>query len=142
MDNQTPQESSPSPKQETLNCSNIIVGQKISPIKLERAKQLRRQMTQAEKILWQHLRANRLNGLHFRRQQIIDGFIVDFYCHSARLVVEVDGGIHKQQVEYDEERDRILSGRALRLLRIQNEEVMENLDRVLLCISQACCEKI
>jgi very-short-patch-repair endonuclease len=57
---------------------------------------------------WQHLRANQLNGLHFRRQQIIDGFIADFYCHVARLVIEVDGEIHQQQAEYDAERDRVL----------------------------------
>jgi very-short-patch-repair endonuclease len=54
--------------------NHIITGQKISPNKLQRAQQLCRQMTPEEKILWQHLRANRLNGLHFRRQQIIDGF--------------------------------------------------------------------
>ncbi len=74
---------------------NIVIGQKVSPSKVERTKEFRRQMTPEEKILWQRLRANRLNGLHFRRQQIIDGFIVDFYCHSAGVVVEVDGEIHQ-----------------------------------------------
>ncbi|NJN96810.1 MAG: DUF559 domain-containing protein [Anaerolineales bacterium] len=95
-------------------------------------------MTQEEKILWQYLRANRLNGLHFRRQQVIDGFIADFYCHAARLVIEVDGEIHQQQVEYDAERDRILSARGLRLLRIKNEEVRQNLNSVLARIAKAC----
>jgi very-short-patch-repair endonuclease len=85
----------------------IIRGQYIHPKKLDRAKQLRTQMTPAEKLLWQHLRNNRLNGLHFRRQQIIDGFIVDFYCHAARVVIEVDGEVHQNQREYDDERDRL-----------------------------------
>jgi len=61
-----------------MNKKNIITGQKVSPEKLERAKELRREMTPAERRLWQRLRANRLDGWHFRRQQVIDGFIVDF----------------------------------------------------------------
>ncbi|MGD1701555.1 endonuclease domain-containing protein [Dapis sp. BLCC M229] len=120
---------------------NIIIGQKVSPSKVERAKEFRRQMTPTEKILWQHLRANRLNGWHFRRQQIIDGFIVDFYCHSAGVVVEIDGEIHQQQVEYDVERDRILNLRGIRLLRFKNEEVRQQLERVLISIARVCSEE-
>jgi very-short-patch-repair endonuclease len=135
MDNLTPQQHSPLKKGET---HNIVIGQKVTRIKIQRAKELRRQMTQEEKILWQHLRANQLNGLHFRRQQIIDGFIADFYCHAARLVIEVDGEIHQQQAEYDAERDRVLSARGLRLLRIKNEGVRQNLDSVLARIAKAC----
>lgn len=117
---------------------NIIIGQKINFTKHEIAKELRRNMTPEEKILWQHLRSNRLNGLHFRRQQIIDGFIVDFYCHAAGLVIEVDGKIHEQQIEYDLERDRILSARGFCLLRVKNEDVRNNLDEVLRWIAEAC----
>jgi very-short-patch-repair endonuclease len=62
---------------------NIIPGQKITKEKLHRARQLRHDMTPAERVLWQELRANKL-GVHFRRQQIMAGFIVDFYCHKAR----------------------------------------------------------
>jgi len=138
MNNLTPQQS-PTPKQELTN--NIVIGQKVTPIKVQRAKELRHKMTQEEKILWQHLRANQLNGLHFRRQQIIDGFIADFYCHAARLVIEVDGEIHQQQAEYDAERDRVLLARGLRLLRIKNEEVRQNLNSVLMRIATACCEE-
>ncbi|MEC4892854.1 MAG: DUF559 domain-containing protein [Oscillatoria sp. PMC 1051.18] len=98
-------------------------------------------MTEEEKILWSHLRVNRLNGFHFRRQQIIDGFIADFYCHAADLIIEVDGKIHEKQVEYDEERDRLLSSRGLILLRIKNEEVKENLDGILERIAVACSQK-
>lgn len=108
---------------------------------MQLAKEFRRQMTPAEKILWQHLRGNRLKGLHFRRQQIIDGFIADFYCHAARLVIEVDGKIHELQAEYDAERDRVLLARGLHLLRIRNEEVVQEIDRVLMLIAQVCGEK-
>ncbi len=119
---------------------NIVIGQKVASAKVQRAKELRQQMTEEEKILWQCLRANRLNGSHFRRQQVIDGFIVDFYCHAARLVIEVDGAIHQQQAEYDTERDQILASRGLRLLRIKNKAVMQELDSVLIRIATACCE--
>ena len=101
----------------------IIKRQKVDSAKIQRAKDLRRQMTEEERLLWKRLRTHRLAGLHFRRQQIIDGFIVDFYCHTAGFIVEVDGPVHDQQAEYDAERDRILAARDLRILRIRNEEV-------------------
>lgn len=119
---------------------NIVVGQKVDATKLQRAKELRRAMTGAERMLWERLRGNRLHGFHFRRQQVIDGFIADFYCHAAGLVVEVDGGVHAQQTEYDSERDRVLSQRGVRVLRINNEEIQTNLDGVLARITQACEE--
>ncbi|MEL7038141.1 MAG: DUF559 domain-containing protein [Cyanobacteria bacterium J06592_8] len=110
---------------------NIIIGQKITPEKYQRSKQLRQQMTPEERILWEKLRRNNINGLHFRRQQIIDGFIVDFYCHQARLVIEVDGEVHNQQLESDQERDQILSAKGLKILRVTNQDVKNNLQEVL-----------
>ena len=68
----------------------MIPGQRVTKEKVERSRELRREITLAEKTLWDELRANKL-GIHFRRQQIIAGFIVDFYCHKAALVVEVNG---------------------------------------------------
>src|SRR3970040_490684 len=94
---------------------NIVIGQKVSRELQERARELRRNMTPGERILWQKLRHNRLNGLQFRRQQIIDSYIVDFYCHSNALVVEVDGDIHDLQKEYDEEREAHLQARGFRI---------------------------
>ena len=73
--------------------SNIIRGQRNRRQKQAFAKKLRAKMTDYEKILWKRLRTNKLLGLHFRRQQIIDGFIVDFYCHKTKLIIEIDGGI-------------------------------------------------
>jgi very-short-patch-repair endonuclease len=89
---------------------NVVIGQKVSQELKERAKELRQNQTPAEKILWERLRHNHLNGLQFRRQQIIDQYIVDFYCHSKALIVEVDGAIHDMQQDYDAERDQRLIG--------------------------------
>jgi very-short-patch-repair endonuclease len=108
---------------------NIIPGQIVTKEKLQRAKELRRDMTPAEKILWQELRANKL-GVHFRRQQVIAGFIVDFYCHKAALVIEVDGDIHDLQQEEDARRENVLSEMGLRIVRFGNEEVMRDLSAV------------
>jgi very-short-patch-repair endonuclease len=115
----------------------ITTGQKINPAKLERAQELRRNMTLAERRLWHRLRTNKLDGFHFRRQQIIDGFIVDFYCHAVGLVVEVDGAMHHEQLEYDVERERVLEARELRILRFRNEEVLTDIESVLTRIQAA-----
>lgn len=104
---------------------NIVTNQKVTKEKLQRAKELRREMTPAEKILWEELRANKL-GVHFRRQQVIQGFIVDFYCHKAALVVEVDGDIHDLQQEEDVRREKALSALGLRVVRFGNDEVVRN----------------
>lgn len=99
---------------------NIVIGQKIRSRTLEAAKYLRTNQTPQEKKLWERLRSNRLDGLHFRRQQVIDHFIVDFYCHSAGLVIELDGSVHvdPEQHAYDIERDQTIAQRGLRILRI------------------------
>jgi very-short-patch-repair endonuclease len=110
----------------------IIPGQRVAKEKLERARELRLEMTPAEKILWQELRGNKL-GVHFRRQQVIAGFIVDFYCHKADLVIELDGSVHEgdEQKESDTERDKVLSKLELRVLRFRNEDLIKNLSGVL-----------
>jgi len=111
---------------------NIIPGQRVTKEKLARARELRREMTLAEKILWQELRGNKL-GVHFRRQQVITGFIVDFYCHKADLVIELDGNVHAgdEHKESDAERDKVLSEMGLRVFRFRNEDVIKNLPGVL-----------
>jgi very-short-patch-repair endonuclease len=117
---------------------NIIRGQTVSYEMHERAKKLRREMTPAEKILWKELRANKLNGLHFRRQQVVDGYFADFYCHQQELIVEVDGDIHGIQEEYDADREAHLIARGFRILRFKNEDVFKNLPAVLKKIVEAC----
>ena len=118
---------------------NIVIGQEISRELQERARELRKNMTPAEEILWEKLRHNQLNGLQFRRQQIINPFIVDFYCHAKALVVEVDGDIHDLQQEYDAERSNYLVARGFHILRVTNDDVKNNLVTVLQKISEACC---
>jgi len=95
------------------------------------ARDMRRQPTKEEAHLWYRLRAGRLNGLHFRRQQIIEGYIVDFYCHAAGLVIELDGSVHSDTVPHDRERDLILSRRGLTILRFRNDEVFHDTSLVL-----------
>lgn len=108
---------------------NIVTGQKVTQEKLQRAKELRREMTPAEKILWEELRANKL-GVHFRRQQVIAGFIVDFYCHKSALVIEVDGDIHDLQQEEDARREKVLRELGLMIVRFKNDDVVRNLSAV------------
>ena len=108
-----------------------IVNGRIAPLKLALAKTMRREMTQSESRLWVQLRSNRCRGLHFRRQQVIDGFIADFYCHALSLIVEVDGGIHERQADYDRMRDRILCGRGLRVVRFSIDRIQSDLTAVL-----------
>ena len=81
--------------------------------------------------MWTRLRAGRLERIHFRRQQIIEPFIVDFYCHQAALVIEVDGSVHLDQEEYDRQRNYDLQMLGLRVMRFSNTDVDQNLEGVL-----------
>jgi very-short-patch-repair endonuclease len=121
---------------------NIIPGQRVAKEKLERARELRREMTPAEVILWQERRGNKL-GAHFRRQQVIAGFIVDFYCHKAGLVIELDGDIHEddEQKENDAKRDKALNELGLRIIRFRNEEVLMDLSHVVEIIQKQVSTK-
>ena len=119
----------------------IVKGQKITADKAVLAKHLRQRMTPAERLLWERLRAKQLFGFHFRRQQIIQGYIVDFYCHSTGVVVEVDGGIHQEQRDADNFREQVIQALGLRILRVTNSEVIENLDDVLRQIEVICTNR-
>lgn len=122
-----------------MSIKNIVTDQRVTKEKLQRAKELRREMTPAEKILWEELRANKL-GVRFRRQQVIQGFIVDFYCHKSALVVEVDGDIHDLQQEEDERREKVLTEIGLRIVRFRNDEVVRSLSAVVGKIRDAISE--
>ena len=108
---------------------NIIPGQRVTKEKVERSRELRREMTPAENLLWQEVRAKKL-GVRFRRQQIIAGFIVDFYCHRAALVIEVDGDIHDLQQEEDLRRETVLKELGLTMVRFRNEDLRKDLPAV------------
>ena len=84
---------------------------------INRAKQMRQEMTDAEKGLWQYLRAHRLNGYKFRRQQPIGTYIVDFVCTQPKLIIEADGSQHQTQQDYDENRSAYLNSLGFTVLR-------------------------
>ena len=88
-------------------------------------------MTEAEKRLWQALRAHRLNGFSFRRQTPVGPYIVDFICHEHRLIVEVDGGQHAERLVADSERTRVLESMGYLILRFWNNDVLSNIDGAL-----------
>jgi very-short-patch-repair endonuclease len=100
------------------------------------ARQLRGKQTDTESLLWSRLRAHRLFGLKFRRQQPIGVYIVDFLCPEKKLIVELDGGQHQDRAEYDEARDAWLKSEGYTVLRDWNNEVMGNLEGVLEDIGQ------
>ena len=102
----------------------------------DRARELRRNMTDAERALWRRLRMRQLAGQRFRRQQPIGDYIVDFACPAARLVVEVDGGQHAEE-ERDAARTRWLESRGYRVLRFWNNEVLGQIDGVLAVIEES-----
>jgi very-short-patch-repair endonuclease len=95
------------------------------------ARRLRRNLTDAERKLWWRLRDRRLDGWKFRRQAPIEGFIVDFLCIDARLIIELDGGQHAVRVEADARRTAILEVAGFHVLRFWNNDVLTNLDGVL-----------
>ena len=105
----------------------------------QRARQLRRNLTEEEKILWKKLRNRKFHGLKFLRQHPIvydeiNGrvlyFIPDFYCSEAKTIIEIDGKIHDFQKDYDDRREEILRNTGLKILRFKNEEI-KNISEVL-----------
>ncbi len=96
-----------------------------------RAWSLRLNQTAAEQLLWQRLRAGRLNGHKFRRQVAIDPYIADFVCHAARLIVELDGSQHVDAASYDERRCRYLEAQGWQVLRFWNNDVSQRMEGVL-----------
>ena len=104
----------------------VVQGQHVQSDKLAVAKRVRREMTGPERTLWRLLRRNALDGFHFRRQQVIEGYIVDFYCDVAKLAIELDGTVHHDHGEYDESRDNVISRRGVRVLRISNEAMRDS----------------
>ena len=94
---------------------------------------LRKTQTGAEEIMWQNLRNRKILGFKFRRQHPLDKYIADFYCHEAKLVIEIDGKIHNlpEQQEYDKNRSLHIEEMGIKVIRFTNEEVYNNLDQVL-----------
>jgi very-short-patch-repair endonuclease len=97
----------------------------------EFARALRKTPTRAEDLVWERLRGSRFCGAKFRRQVPFDRYVVDFTCHSAKLVVELDGAQHEWFSDYDAGRTEILQGHGVRVVRFTNDEVRGDIDSVL-----------
>jgi very-short-patch-repair endonuclease len=115
-----------------LKTSGVIKLQYLSAGKLRQAREMCVYMTSAEVLLWERLRRNQL-GVKFRRQQIIEGYIADFYCEAARLIIEVDGAVHEnaERKAVDEHRRNVFRKRGLRELRFSNSQVETELEAVI-----------
>ncbi|OWK73817.1 hypothetical protein CBW16_08365 [Flavobacteriaceae bacterium JJC] len=109
----------------------------------EKARVLRSTATSSEKLLWDYLRNKRLGGLKFRRQHPVSLYIADFYCHELRLIIELDGDYHfsAEQQQKDIERTEILNSNGLHVVRFTNEEVQNDLNRVLQSIKNFKAKK-
>jgi very-short-patch-repair endonuclease len=99
--------------------------------RVERARRLRRDQTDAERKLWLRLRDRRLNGWKFKRQVPIDRYVADFCCPDGRLIIELDGGQHSERTEADAKRTAVLESCGYLVLRFWNNDVMKNMDGVL-----------
>lgn len=109
----------------------VKISSEIKRKTVETARQLRKEPTRSEHILWQALRGKKLDGIKFRRQQPIGNFIVDFYNSVYRLVVEVDGSVHDSQAVADHARQEVLEQLGLNVLRVRSEDVEKNLPFIL-----------
>ncbi|WP_180174930.1 endonuclease domain-containing protein [Acinetobacter sp. YH01022] len=118
------------------------MNKKLDPQLLLFAKSMRHTATDAEHILWQLLRAKRFMNLKFRRQHVIEPYIVDFYCHGIGLVIELDGGQHgtDDAIEYDAERTKFLEALGLTIVRYWNNDVLGRMDVVLEDLWNVCTE--
>jgi len=98
----------------------------------EKAKSLRNNMTVAEKKLWKELNEKKIKGYRFKAQHPINKYIADFYCHKAKLVIEIDGDIHKNEdvIERDEGRTYELENFGLKVIRFSNKQILNNIEKV------------
>ena len=104
----------------------------------QHSRQLRGNMTDAERHLWAKIRMKQLKGYQFYRQKPIGDYIVAFFCPRAKLVIEIDGSYHliDERIEYDRIRDEYLSGLGLRILRFTNTDVLTHIEGVIECIEE------
>ncbi|MEA1878863.1 MAG: endonuclease domain-containing protein [Bacteroidota bacterium] len=119
-------------KRSFVNETPFFHGAKASSFRF--ARNLRRNQTSSEEILWHQLKSRKLSGFKFRRQHPFQKVIFDFYCHEAKLAIEVDGEYHKAEartIERDKERDKIMESLSIRTLRFTNQQVLNSLPKVI-----------
>ncbi len=95
------------------------------------ARELRNDSTFEEQKVWKLLRNRRYKNLKFRRQHVIEGFVVDFYCHELKLVIEIDGKVHEKQKDYDELRKLLIEEKGFIVIRISNEDINRDMNNLL-----------
>ncbi|MCG2700709.1 endonuclease domain-containing protein [Candidatus Parcubacteria bacterium] len=100
-------------------------------VKIRIAREFRKKPTRSERMMWDKLRRNNFLGLGFRRQHVIEGFIVDFYCHKLKLVLEIDGPIHQYQIDDDCERQKIIKNKGIKIFIIKSDDVEYDIESVL-----------
>jgi very-short-patch-repair endonuclease len=116
---------------EKLNINNLLLmGYYGNKELVKKARVLRSNMTLSEIILWSRLRSKKVEGYKFRRQQPIFDYVVDFYCHELKLIIEVDGEIHSltKKTDFDIKRDKIFIINGYHIIRLSNLEVVTNID--------------
>lgn len=113
--------------------TGIVTNQNVSKKKIVKSRELRKNMTIAETIFWEMVKNRKLLNLKFRRQQIIDGLIVDFYCNELGLIVEIDGNVHdtNDQQYIDCQRNQIFKSRKLQIIRFSNNDIINKPDFVI-----------
>lgn len=118
--------------------------QRYNPELKENSRSLRSNMTDAEQLLWQHIRRKQIHGVQFYRQKPLLAFVVDFYCPAAKLVIELDGSQHfaEEHQAKDQERDAVLAGSGLWVLRFDNRQILSETDAVLEVIDAAVEERV
>lgn len=102
----------------------MVLNQEISPEKLELARHFRKNPTEKEDVVWELLRNRNIKNLKWRRQQVIDGFVADFYCAELNAVLEIDGSVHDsdEAKAYDEYRASVFESRGIKTYRLKNED--------------------
>jgi len=92
------------------------------------ARNLRKEQTPEEAVVWEQLRNRKFMQLKFRRQHVLEGFVVDFYCHELRLAIEIDGAVHDKQKDYDALRQLLIESEDIRFIRITNDEIHRDIN--------------
>ena len=110
--------------EEPTRYSGVIRKQKINPKKLELAREFRKNPTESEDAVWQMLRNRQIKNLKWRRQQLLFGYIADFYCAELKAVLEIDGSVHDtdEAKEYDAYRTSVFESKGIRTFRLRNED--------------------
>ncbi len=106
------------------------------PITFDNARRLRKEMTEAERMLWVRISKKQLDGARFRRQHPIGDYIADFYCHELKLVIEVDGRVHETRQEYDRQRTEEMTLGGITVIRFTNDDIIHDMEAVLMKIKQ------